>query len=342
MLSRETWAEISLETIKSNYEHAKSEINNCEILPVLKANAYGHGLDQVGPLFDTIDLPFLCVASLDEAYRLMNSGVTKDILIFSYLDPSLVLKNNRSNLIFTIPSLEWYEKVKGKGRFHLEINSGMNRMGVKSLKEAQSIVAVSNRDIEGIYTHFSSSNYDEKSKAQATRFTTLYKLLNYSFKHVHAGNISIKLFNEIDIFDSMRMGLGLFGYREGLDTKPSMKLYSNIIFLDQVKKLETIGYLYDYLVEEDGYVATIPIGYADGFDKRQEALTVWVNEKSFPIVGGICMDLTMILVDGSISMGDKVELLGNKRKMKAICESFNTSPYEVLVAIGPRVTRIYK
>lgn len=342
MLSRETWAEISLKTILSNYQHAKSKINDHQILPVLKANAYGHGLDQVGRLFDGIDLPFLCVASLDEAYQLMDAGVEQNILIFSYLDPNFVIKNNRSNLIFTIPSLEWYEKVKGQARFHLEINSGMNRMGVKSLEEAMSIIDLSNGDIEGIYTHFSSSTYDEDSKAQAKRFISVYNALNYKFDYVHAGNLSIQLFNELDIFDSMRMGLGLFGYREDLDTKASMELYSNVIFLDKVKKHETIGYLYDYKVEEGGCVASIAIGYADGFDKRQNALDVWINEKTFPIVGGICMDLTMVLVDETVSIGDKVELLGNKRSMNDICESFETSAYEVLVTIGPRITRIYK
>ena len=342
MLSRETWAEVSLSTIESNYEHAKKEINDHEILPVLKANAYGHGLNQVSRLFDDIKLPFLCVASLDEAYQLMDAGVEHDILIFSYLDPSFVLKNNRNNLIFTIPSLEWYEKVKGKARFHLEINSGMNRMGIKTIEDAKAVMDASHGDVEGIYTHFSSSVYDEKSVAQAKRFTLIYEALNHKFDYVHAGNISVKLFNELEVFDSMRLGLGLFGYRHDLDTKPSLKLFTNVIYLTEVEESETVGYNYEYLATKQCRVASIPIGYADGFDKRQKNLEVWINNKAYPLVGGICMDQSMVLVDDSISIGDKVELLGDHRTMKAICDSYDTSAYEVLVAMGPRITRSYK
>lgn len=341
MLSRETWAEISLSTIQSNYEQTKKAINGREVMPVLKANAYGHGLENVGRLFDGMELPFLCVASLSEAYQLMEAGVRKDILVFSYVDPSFVMNNNRKQIIFTIPSLEWYQKVKGQARFHLEINSGMNRMGVKTVEDAKSIIGESNGDIEGIYTHFSDLVYDDRSKKQAERFISLFDSLDYEFNFVHAGNISIKLFNELDVFDSMRIGLGLFGYREDIDVRPTMELFSNVMYLSQIEKSESVGYDYAYDVEEDGIVASIPIGYADGFDKRQEKLDTWINDSQYPIVGGICMDQSMLLVDKTVKIGDKVEILGKNRSMYKICKSYGTSAYEVLVGIGPRVTRIY-
>ena len=342
MLSRETWSNISLSAIRSNYESAKGAIHDCDILPVLKANAYGHGLNEVGRFFDALDAPFLSVASLDEAYQLIEAGVEKDILIFSYLDPVFVMNNNRSQLIFSIPSLEWYQEVKGQGRFHLEINSGMNRMGVKDLDDAKEIMDLSKGDIEGIYTHFSSLIYDQQSKDQAQYFTEIYESLEYDFDYVHAGNISIKLFNELKVFNSMRMGLGLFGYREDLELTPAMELFSNVIYLTEVDSNDTVGYSYDYDVREKGRVASIPIGYADGFDKRQENLLVYINDNPFPIVGGICMDLSTILVDSSVEIGDKVELLGTRRTMKMITDSYRTSPYEVLTRFGSRITRNYK
>lgn len=342
MLSRETWANISLSAIQSNYESAKISINNCEILPVLKANAYGHGLNEIGRFFDDFDVPFLCVASLDEAYQLLDAGIKRDILIFSYLDPTFVINNNEPQLIFTIPSLEWYQEVKGQGRFHLEINSGMNRMGVKSENDAKEIMNLSKGEIEGIYTHFSSLDYDDKSKAQADYFAKIYKSLNHNFQYVHAGNMSVKLFNELNFFDSMRMGLGLFGYREDLQLIPAMELYSHVIYLTEVNNKETVGYSYGYDVEKEGWIASIPIGYADGFDKRQENLALSIKDKMYPIVGGICMDLSTILVDSTIKLGDKVELLGKRRKMQDIVDSYETSVYEVLTDFGSRITRNYK
>lgn len=341
MLSRETWAEISCGNILSNYNSVKKEINNQEICPVLKANAYGHGLKEVGRLFMDLDLPFLCVASLDEAYQLIDAGVTQDILVFSYVDPAFVLHNNRSQILFTIPSLEWYKKVKGQARFHLEINSGMNRMGLSSLKDVERVLELSHGKIEGIYTHFASNVYDEKSKADAKVFTDIFEALNYKFKYVHAGNISTRLFNELKVFDAMRMGLGLFGYHKDITLKPAMEVYSNVIYRTDIQSSDTVGYDYNYKVNKDAYSATIPIGYADGFDKRQKKLKVWVNNKSYSIIGGICMDQSMILVDGSISLGDKVELLGQRRTMDDIVNTFETSEYEILVGFGPRITRVY-
>lgn len=341
MLSRETWVEVSLSTIQSNFYQAKNAINQSAVLPVLKANAYGHGLDQVGRLFDDMDLPFLCVASLDEAHQLIQAGVKKDILIFSYLDPNYVINNPYPQLLFTIPSLDWYQKVRGQGRFHLEINSGMNRMGVKYLGDVEKILASSEGDVEGIYTHFSSLLYDEQSKAQAQRFRDLYESLDYTFKYVHAGNVSVKLFNELKIFDSMRLGLALFGYREDIKLAPSLEIYSKVIYLVEVKADEAVGYSYNFPVKKDSIIATLPIGYADGFDKRQEDLKVWIKDSYYPIVGGICMDQTMVLVDKETTIGDRVEILGKHRSMEKICQTYKTSPYEVLVGIGKRLKRIY-
>lgn len=343
MFSRETWAEVSLDNIKENYQFIKNELKNTQIVPVVKANAYGHGDFEVASIFDkNPDVPFLCVASLDEAISLSSKGIEKDILIFSYVNPKFVLENNNSQFIFTIPSLDWYLEVSGKARFHLEINTGMNRMGVKDKTEINQIIEESVGDIEGIYTHFISSEYEKRTLEQLNRFEEILKDLKCEFKFVHAGNVSYELYNEAEIFNACRIGLALYGYKDAYELKPALSLFSQVIYIEKVKAGETIGYSYAYEVKDNAFVATIPIGYADGFFTNQSHLDVFINHNKFKIVGGTCMDQSMILCDDTVSIGDTVELISPRRTAKMIADINNMKVYEVLVLIGNRVNRIYK
>ncbi|CAM3703753.1 alanine racemase [Erysipelothrix urinaevulpis] len=342
MLTRETWAEVSLENLKYNYDTIREVINDKHVLPVVKADAYGHGDYEVAKLFDdNQESPFICVASLDEARGLAAKGITKDILIFSYVNPKLMLEENNSQFIYTIPSIEWYKQTKGKGRFHLEVNTGMNRMGIKNHQEVKEIIAMNGYDIEGIYTHFVVPQWNEQTLQQGHTFRTLLESIDYDFQYIHAGNIDYELFNHFEFFTGVRVGLSLYGYRGGLGLKPVLSMYSKIIYLEKVFKDETVGYSYAYNVEQEAIVGTIPIGYADGFSRLNERIPVYINNKPYPIVGGICMDQSMILCDESIRLYDTVELIGPNRPLSEIADSMDMMIYEVIVLIGPRVKRIY-
>lgn len=342
MLLRDTWAEIKRSNIMDNYQTLKDAINNKDIFPVLKGNAYGHGIEEIGKLFNDSDVPFVCVATLGEAHDLLDAGVTKDILVFSYVDPRLVLENKHDNLMFSIPSLDWYEKLQGQGRFHLVINTSMNRMGITNLEVMHKIVASKHKDIEGIYTHFPTLDDDEKAIKDVEYFKEVVEALDYDFKHIHAGNIALKLYNDYDFFTGFRIGMGLFGYREDIELKPALNLYTEVIYRVNVEQGDTVGYSRAYEAKDDVVIATLPIGYADGFLQDQDRIPLIINGKEYSIVGNVCMDQLMVAVDDSVHVGDRVELIGDQRTIGKLSNEKIGSAYTILVGLGRRIDRIYK
>lgn len=343
MSTRETQALVSLENLKHNLNYYQNK-TNCEVFAVVKANAYGHGDVAVAKYLEKQGVNVFCVSSLDEARHLKSSGITKDILIFSYVNPKEIDKYQDSQFIFTIVSKAWFNEIEALGlniRMHLKINTGMNRVGVKKEEDISYILNNSTNQIEGVYTHFSSSDSDAtETQRQVNLFIKLIEKQNYQFKWIHASNThgsdTVKT-----PFNAIRLGIGLYGYeKNNSHLKPVLNVSTKIIHVETIEKDETVGYNQTYKAKEALKFATLPIGYADGFDVRNK--TVMIHGESYPIIGKICMDQCMIQVDDSIKILDSVAILSEDRTYDDIEKETGIMPYIIMTTLSPRVTRIYK
>ena len=339
MNTRETVARIELNKIKENIKILELKTNKI-VLPVIKANAYGHGDQEVVDNFDS-NVPFFCVSSLDEALKVKTD---MDILIFSYVNPEMIKKYDKQNFIYTVTSLDWLESIKAlnlKLRLHIAVNLGMNRVGIKTTEDIK-VILESNHIIEGIYVHFPSNSEIIKAKKHLEVFELLVSSVEFSFKWVHLGNAPVELIKISPLVNSARFGLAIFGYRNDVpELKPALGLYSKIIHIDKLEVGDTVGYDYSYTAQEPGYFGTLSIGYADGLDMRNNLLNVYSEGKYIPIIGKICMDQSMVLIDEKSKVGDWVELIGPHRSPFEIQKVCGVTVYQTLAGLRNRIYREY-
>ena len=342
-MKRETWAEVSVHNLKYNHKVMTDAIANRTVFPVVKANAYGHGMVKIAQIFEELDCEVLCVSSIEEALILIDNGIKADILIFGKTAIEAIEKYNHEQFIYTITSLDWFEKLPELAlRLHLEVNTGMNRVGVKEISAIEKVMS-SKYKIEGLYTHFASNQSSEQSLLQLQKFQAVLKRVDTRFlRWIHVGNMPLEFFSELPLVNAMRLGISLYGYHSDVALKPVISLYSHITHTDFVTVGETIGYDYQYKVNKAGYFATIPVGYADGFEQRQAECDVLIHNKGYKIVGKICMDQLMIWTDSQLAIGSKVELIGPKRTLKEIYTKTGISPYEVLSRLSTNIIKIYQ
>lgn len=339
---RSTVATIDLSALVWNYQHLQ-EFTEKTIFPVVKANAYGHGILEISKEFDAMDVPFLCVSSIDEALVLYEAGIRSDILIFSYVDTHSIEKYHQKQFVYTATSMAWCEAVERLAfqiRYHIEVNVGMNRYGIKpnDLEEIEN----TQHCIEGIYTHFSSPLSNDTIDAQIARFETVVKNAKLEYRWVHCGNAPLEVMKACEWIHACRVGLGLYGYRHDVkDLKPVLSLSTRIHHVDHLYAGETVGYEETYTAQEDACFASVPLGYGDGFDLRNSGDGLYVNETSYPIIGKVCMDQTMLLVDDCVKIGDRVEIIGVQRTCYDISQYTQISIYVLLTSISTRVKREY-
>ncbi|HZJ87081.1 MAG TPA: alanine racemase, partial [Erysipelothrix sp.] len=269
MNTRDTQIIIEPNHLIHNYKTYQQK-SSLEVFAVVKANAYGHGDIIVSKTLEPYVKVF-CVSSLDEAIHLYHAGIRKDILIFSYVDIKMIEKYHQDNFIYTALSLDWVKSLltlNKKIRVHIKVDTGMNRVGIKDIEEIKEILTLIN--VEGIYTHFSSSDDNkEVTLHQLSQFETILKDLNVSFKWVHTSNTHASSYVTSKHINAMRLGIGLYGYeKDTSDLKQVMHLMTKVIHLFEVDENETIGYNQTYKVDKKSKIATLPIGYADGIDMR--------------------------------------------------------------------------
>lgn len=338
------FAEIDLGNLTYNYHQVRT-FSKREVFPVLKANAYGHGDIEVAKTLEKAGAKLVCVASIDEALHLVDY-IKMDILIFGYTDIADIKADHHDQFIYTMGSLEWFnqaETLDFKIRVHLKINTGMNRFGFKELALIQHVLSTKHF-VEGIYTHFSSSDESiDITKAQVNQFEKILNELNFSFKYIHASNTDGIDKSDVEFLNAVRVGIGLYGYCAcDLELKPVLSLYTVVKHIDVITKGEAVGYNQADVLDYDSYFAMLPIGYADGFDVRNYGLDVYIKHKPYRILGKICMDQMMIEVDDTINIGDRVELIGPNRSLDSISNHMGVIKYVILTALGPRIQRIYK
>lgn len=370
MLLRPTWAEIDLQAIAHNLKEIKKKLKkNTRILAIVKADAYGHGAIEVARICQRHDT-YLGVALIEEAIVLREAGIKAPILILGSIFPfenfEYVLKYD---LIPTIASFAGARalsmvasKYKKEIKFHLKIDTGMGRIGLNVLNAPdviRKVLSLPFIKMDGIYTHLTSADSDDNyTREQIEKFARIVKELakekiSITFAHV-AGSAAILKYKNAE-FNMVRPGLLLYGLApfEGaqkyIKLKPALSLKTRIVYLKRVSKGNSISYGRTFITKRNSFIATLPIGYADGYrwllsNKSQ----VLIKGRRFPVVGRICMDMCMADFTGikGIDVGEEVVLLGRQGRESItaaqIAELAKTITYEIVCGISTRVPRVYK
>ena len=347
--------EVNLDNIKYNLDKIRKYANK-EIMPVIKANGYGTYINEYLDFLD--DFNIVAVAEVSEAVKLRELDYRKDIFVLNqpYIEDIEIIE--KYDIIVGISSKEFINEVlekKSKIRCHLEIETGMNRTGIKleDLDNVCNLIADNSISVEGIYTHFSSADNDmEYTNKQIELFKEAigiaYKYFDFKYIHMSASNGILNI--KDDITNLVRVGIIMYGYPssdntyEKIKLKPACKLYSRINYIKEIEPGSSISYGKTFTSKKKMIIATVGIGYADGVRRcLSNKGYVVINNMKCPIVGNICMDSLMVDVSKcNVNVGDKVYIWENNLiKLEDISTICNTIDYEILCNIGNRVKRNY-
>lgn len=371
---RSTVAHIDLDRLAHNFESIGAYLARVRpgqpppgIIPVIKANAYGHGAEQVALTVERCGATMVACADIEEAITLRRTGLRCRILVFGALslsDLDGIFDHALTPTISTPTAARaLQEAAKRRGvrlAYHLKIDTGMNRLGFRhdNLERTMpALVLATHLDLEAVYTHFATADAPggDLFAEQLAHFETARAALcrrGLGPRVVHAANSAALLADPAAWFDCVRPGLLLYGVtphdREGfLTLKPVMSLTSRVVAVKGVRVGETVGYGARFRAVRPTTVAIVPAGYADGLDTRLEGRgSVLVRGHRAPIVGSVCMDMMTVDVTGlAVTPGDAVVIVGEQDgaaiTMSEIAAAIGTIPYELLCRVGARIQRVY-
>ncbi len=361
---RPTFLEVNLSQLRRNLDAIRARVGPALVMPMLKANAYGHGLDGVAPFIAPF-VDYIGVATVEEGIYLRGLGIDKSILVAGgilpeqiplFVEHDLTLSASSTPLLRVADQLA--DKISKRIRAHLKIDTGMERVGVRDT-EAESFLEFSltckHLDIEGIYSHFANSDAKDltHAKLQVERFNEVLRF--YEKRSLpaprlrHMANSGGILQVPDSYFDMVRPGIMFYGVYPAPETartievNPALTWRSRVAYSKIVPPGRPISYGSLWQPEARTRIVTVPCGYGDGYFRRMtNQARVIVNGKSYPQVGRICMDQFMVDVgDDLAEVGDEVILLGEGISADDLAEWAGTNAYEVLTNIGARVPRVY-
>jgi alanine racemase len=367
---RPTVAEIDLGSLEFNYRQLQKRIpEGVKLLAVVKADAYGHGAIPISRKLEKLGVAYLGVAISDEGVELRKGGVKAPILILGGIykeGVDRVLQFDLTPVVFQKETLRLLTKAaerwKKKVKVHLKVDTGMGRLGVPLnlwptfLKELKRFPEI---EIEGILSHFSMTDEEESFTTHQWRefqeAVALAKEMGISYKFLHIANSGTLIAFPSYLGNLVRPGIMLYGaypsltFQDLIQLRPVMTLKTRIHFLKSVAPGTRISYGGAFITKRDSLIATLPIGYADGYSRHlSNQGQVLIRGKRAPVVGKVCMDFIMVDVTEipNVSLGDEVILMGKQGKeqitAEEIAKKINSISYEVLCLIGKRVPRIYK
>lgn len=373
MSSRRVCAQIDLEAVASNMKHMHEKLSeHTKMIAVIKADGYGHGAKQLAKRLEPLDFVFgFAVATAEEAIDLRESGVQKPVLILDYTFPedyeALIAQNIRLTVFKEDTAAQLAASAKKLGKkalIHIKVDTGMSRIGVSAdecgLSVVKEIAAYPEIELEGMFTHF--ARVDEADKTYSDRQLATFQEFVHRceqadilipFKHCSnsAGILELK---RADL-DIVRAGITIYGLwpsdevsRNSIVLKPAMSLKSSIIYIKTVQKGTPISYGGTFMAKEPMRLATIPVGYADGYPRElSNKGSVLIRGKRAPITGRICMDQFMVDVTNipEAKEYDEVVLLGKSGEEEITAEELSRLSgrfhYELVCDISKRVPRIY-
>lgn len=367
---RDTWAEINLDKIGSNIKSFKKHLPDQKIMAVVKANGYGHGAYQTAVVALESGAELLAVAMLDEALALRKQGISAPILVMNRIRPEYVSLAAENEISITVFQKEWLKEasefLKGTDKIvniHLKLDTGMGRVGIKEEEELHDVsLLIQNSsvcNIEGIFTHFATADEWESElfETQRKRFINqldLMKKWGVTPKYVHSANSAAALRKVEGPFNLVRLGISMYGLSPSLEMKERLpfileeafSLHSQLIHVKKLMPGDTVSYGATYTAKEEEWVGTLPIGYADGWQRRlSPGADVLIRGERAPIIGRICMDQCMVRLPYEMDIGEKATLIGNQCdktiEMDEIASLAKTINYEIPCLISSRVPRVF-
>lgn len=367
MFERPVWAEIDLDAIAHNVRQIKTKVKpGAQFCAVVKADAYGHGAIAVARTVLNHGADRLAVAILNEALELRKAGFTVPILIIGYTPPGqagLVVDNDIAQTVFSMEAAQALSgaamAVGKKAKVHLKIDTGMGRIGVKPSdagKFAAAVAALPGLEIEGAFSHFATADCKDKGYAweQFARFKEALAFIDAKGIKVpirHIANSAASLEMPETHLDMVRPGIILYGLwpsdevEREVELRPAMKFKAQVSYVKDLSAGRSISYGRTYYTHTDSRIATIPVGYADGWTRLLAGkASVVINGRRAPLVGRICMDQCMADVTHipAVKPGDEVLLFGGEDlPAEEIAGHLGTINYEVVCMVGKRVPRRY-
>ncbi len=365
---RPTYVEVNLKNIKYNFEQIKKHVGDAKIMPILKANAYGHGLVRLALFFQKLRADYLGVAVLEEGILLREKGVEIPVIVLGGILGNQVPKFLKYGLTITASSIEKLEqiqsaaeKLKVKAKVHLKIDTGMERIGVHYYNAENFIKTafkMKNIEVEGIFSHFANSTaYDlSDAKRQFARFEKTLEFIEkekFEIPLKHISNSGAILQLPQANLDLVRPGIILYGVypseetRKTISVKPALTWKSRVVYFKVIKKGHSVGYGSTWTAKENTRAVTVPVGYGDGyFRSMSHKAQVLINGKRYPVIGTISMDQIVVNIgNDSAYNNDEVVLLGKQKNAEITAEEMarwaGTIPYEILTNINTRVPRVY-
>ena len=360
-----TKAEINLNNFEHNISYLKSLNETSEIYPVIKANAYGHGIREIAIKLEQLDIKCVCIATINELVNLKDMNLQHSIFHLGRMAFDSLHNYEDKRIIATIHSIDdvkLINKYFNKNKYirvHIKVDTGMTRMGCQ-MSEFKSIfkecINSSVIKLEGIYSHLANSENNDSlyNKFQFSNFSKILSLVN---KNTKKNNLKFHLLNSGGLFnfkeyklDATRIGLAMYGiYPYGLsgkNLKPVMKLTSPIVLNKKISKGTRIGYGCNFEAKNDMKVSIVQCGYADGLPYYFSNKGMFdLNNKSVPILGAVSMDLVCIdTTNIDCSINDRVTIWGgnlNKNRIENIAKQFNVIPYTLITGLSNRIEREY-
>lgn len=367
------YAKIDLDAVAWNMEQMKKNLKEgTEMVAVIKTDGYGHGAVQVASMLESYDYVWgYAVATLDEAVVLRAAEIQKPILVLGCIFPDQYWEMLKYEIRMNVYTKEMAEAIsalaveKGEQAYvHIKLDTGMARLGFSaeesSIEEIKEIAELPNLVLEGVFTHFAKADEEDKAFTimQLEKFEWMTQRLEeegVTFPYVHASNSA----GIIDIrradYNLVRAGIAIYGLypseevdKEKVQLKPALSLKSHIAFVKDIPAGTPVSYGGDFVSEHQMRIATIPIGYGDGYPRSlSDTGYVLIRGKKAPIIGRICMDQFMVDVSDipEVKFGDKVTLIGRDQeeylpveKLSELSGRFN---YEFVCDLGKRIPRVY-
>jgi alanine racemase len=365
---RPTYVTVNLERLTENYQAIQEHVGDVMVMPILKANAYGHGVVEVGKHIAGLGVKYIGVAYLEEAILLRESGVDTPILVFGGILGTQIPLFIEHNLTLTASSVEKLEQIdeaaESMGRtakVHLKIDTGMERIGVHYYSAGDLLEATlkcKHAEIEGIFSHFANADGADltHAKLQLERFNEVVRFyeersLPTPIRHIANSGGVLQL--PESYFDMVRPGIMLYGVypsdevRQSVKVRPALSWSSRVVYFKVVKPGHPVSYGSTWESDHMVRVITVPVGYGDGYFRSMSGKAeVIIRGKRYPVVGLICMDQVMVNIEmDSAYNNDEVFLIGESDGERITCEDLagwaGTIPYEILTNINTRVPRVY-
>lgn len=365
-----SWLEIDLEAVRHNHRLLCGLLRPpARMFPVVKADAYGHGAVEVARALEKEESTMMCVARVEEALELRRTGITTPLMVFTPPLPPQADAVIAANASISVCAREHIEALASaslkngrKIRVHLKVDIGMGRLGVQpesAVEMARSIIAMPQLELEGVMSHLPCADMRSRpmTLGQIKTFKAVCESIasaGISVKYFHTANSSATMDYPEAHFDAVRCGIALYGQypnaevEKRLALKPAMSMKTRIVYLKNVPPGTALSYGHTHITSRVSQIATIALGYADGYPRHASNKTVMmVRGRPAAVVGRVCMDQTLLDVTGipDVSIGDEVLAFGVSNyavlPAETVASAIGTIGYEMTTRVGKRLPRFY-